>query len=57
MKTSSLVLFSVVLVFITHTGFAQLINPGFETWSSDAVGILDPNSGNATTGWGGLQCF
>ncbi|MBI3520684.1 MAG: T9SS type A sorting domain-containing protein, partial [Bacteroidetes bacterium] len=32
---------------------AQLINPGFETWTNDMLvpTAMNPNSGNATTGW------
>src|SRR5450631_3302838 len=57
MRTRILVLFSMALTFVSHKANAQLINTGFETWSNDAVGILDPNSGNATTGWWDYNVF
>ncbi|MEO8759339.1 MAG: T9SS type A sorting domain-containing protein [Bacteroidia bacterium] len=38
---------------------AQLINPGFETWTNDlaAPSAMNPNSGNATTGWWDYNMF
>jgi hypothetical protein len=41
------------LLFTTQIVNAQLINPGFETWTNDALvpSAMNPNSGNGTTGW------
>lgn len=38
---------------------AQLINPGFETWSNDLLvpTAMNPNSGNNTTGWWDYNYF
>src|ERR1035437_2261392 len=38
---------------------AQLINQGFETWTNDALAptAMQPNSGNATTGWWTYNMF
>jgi len=38
---------------------AQLINPGFETWSADALAPTanNPNSGNNSTGWWTYNMF
>lgn len=30
---------------------AQLINPEFSTWTTDILGVKDPNSGLGTSGW------
>jgi hypothetical protein len=45
----SFLAFSVII----HTANAQLINPGFETWTNDLLvpTAMNPNSGNGTTGW------
>ncbi|HWY99368.1 MAG TPA: T9SS type A sorting domain-containing protein [Bacteroidia bacterium] len=50
MKKSLLILSVVALAF---TAKAQIINPGFETWTTNAFAssAMDPNLGNATTGW------
>ncbi len=47
------------LLFITQTANAQLINPGFETWTNDFIvpTAMNPNSGNATTGWWNFNYF
>ncbi|MCD6018262.1 MAG: hypothetical protein K0S53_1383 [Bacteroidetes bacterium] len=44
---------ALTLVLATYKTNAQLINPGFETWSNDILvpSAMNPNSGNATTGW------
>ncbi|HEX7413018.1 MAG TPA: T9SS type A sorting domain-containing protein [Bacteroidia bacterium] len=51
-------------LFILGTAFclnaqAQLINPGFETWSADMAvpSANEPNSGNNTTGWWTYNMF
>ncbi|MBI4929771.1 MAG: T9SS type A sorting domain-containing protein [Bacteroidetes bacterium] len=38
---------------------AQLINPGFETWTNDLAvpTAMNPNSGNGTTGWWDYNFF
>lgn len=38
---------------------AQLINPGFETWTNDFIAptAMNPNSGNASTGWWDYNYF
>ncbi|MHB8261928.1 MAG: T9SS type A sorting domain-containing protein [Bacteroidia bacterium] len=51
-------------LFILGTAFclnaqAQLINPGFETWSADMIVSTanEPNSGNNSTGWWTYNMF
>lgn len=53
MKKKLLLLSVLVLVFAAHIAHAQLINPGFETWTTDfsVPSAMNPNSGNGTTGW------
>lgn len=48
-----------ILLSVTQTINAQLINPGFETWTNDAIvpSAMNPNSGNATTGWWDFNYF
>jgi hypothetical protein len=48
-----LLLTTLALVFAVQISKAQLINPGFETWTADLAvpSAMNPNSGNATTGW------
>jgi len=38
---------------------AQIINPGFETWTADAAvpSAMNPNNGNGTTGWWDYNVF
>jgi type IX secretion system substrate protein len=38
---------------------AQIINPGFETWTTDVAvpTAMNPNSGNTTTGWWDYNVF
>lgn len=47
-----------VLVFNLTAG-AQIINPGFETWSADVLAPTanNPNSGNNSTGWWTYNMF
>lgn len=49
---------AIVLVF-TNTLRAQIINPGFETWTNDFLvsTAMNPNSGNGTTGWWDYNYF
>jgi Secretion system C-terminal sorting domain len=49
----------VALAFTTHIVNAQLINPGFETWSNDLLvpTAMQPNSGNGTYGWWDYNFF
>jgi hypothetical protein len=51
--------FSLTLLFATQIANAQIINPGFETWTNDAVvpTAMNPNSGNATSGWWDFNYF
>lgn len=51
MKKKLLILSAFVLV--ANLAHAQLINPGFETWTNDLMvpSAMNPNSGNGTTGW------
>jgi hypothetical protein len=41
------------LLIGAYTSNAQIINPNFSTWSTDAfaTNAMDPNSGNGSTGW------
>jgi hypothetical protein len=53
MKKTLLILSALVLIFAEHEAQAQIINPGFETWSADLAvpSAMNPNSGNNTFGW------
>ena len=53
MKKHLLLFFSFALMVTSNVTHAQLINPGFETWTTDLAvpSAMNPNSGNATTGW------
>ena len=53
MKKIILILSAFALVFTTRFAHAQLINPGFEIWSTDMLvpSAMNPNSGNNTYGW------
>ena len=59
MKRKLLVLSAIIFALATRTAQAQLINAGFETWSTDALAPTanDPNSGNGTTGWWDYNFF
>lgn len=48
-----------ILFFSVYSVFAQLINPGFETWSSDLLAptAMNPNTGNNSTGWWTYNMF
>ena len=53
MKKILLVFSALTLVFEGNLAHAQLVNPGFETWTNDysVPSAMNPNSGNGTTGW------
>lgn len=53
MKKTLFILSSLIVVFTTSITQAQIINPGFETWTPNTLVPLamDPNSGDGTTGW------
>jgi hypothetical protein len=54
-----LLLPALTLIFLAHIAQAQLINPGFETWTPDLAvpSAMNPNNGNATTGWCDYNSF
>lgn len=55
-----LLLFSAICLFaLTASVQGQVINPGFETWSSNlaAPSAMSPNTGNASTGWWDFNNF
>lgn len=49
---------AIILVF-TNTLKAQLINPGFETWTNDFLvpTAMNPNGGSGSTGWWDYNYF
>ena len=51
-------LFTLCIIFTLCTK-AQIINPGFETWTTDTYvpSAMNPNSGNGTTGWWDYNIF
>ncbi|MCW3104217.1 MAG: hypothetical protein JWO09_2657 [Bacteroidetes bacterium] len=53
MKKKLLLLVSCSAFLSAHIVQAQIINPGFETWSADALvpTAMNPNTGNGSTGW------
>lgn len=56
----NLQLFSIIMIsLIALPTRAQIINPGFETWTNDMLvpTAMNPNSGNATTGWWDYNYF
>ena len=59
MKKTLLVLSALMLAFTMSVAKAQLINPGFETWSTDMLvpTAMNPNSGNGTYGWWDYNFF
>lgn len=59
MKKTLLILSALVLIFTASVTQAQLINPGFETWSNDILvpAAMNPNSGNDTYGWWDYNTF
>jgi hypothetical protein len=59
MKKSLLLLLALTLISASRIAQAQIINPGFETWSVNIIAspAMDPNSGNGTTGWWDYNLF
>ena len=60
MKKSLLQLSIIALVSTTTLLKSQvIINPGFETWTNDVLvpSAMNPNAGNATTGWQDFNVF
>ncbi len=59
MKKLLHIFYSLIILSITSTLCAQIINPGFETWTNDAIvpTAMNPNSGNATSGWWDFNYF
>ncbi|MDF2435670.1 MAG: glycoside hydrolase, family [Bacteroidota bacterium] len=55
----TLLLFSFIFLLLTSSVKAQLINPGFETWTNDMLvpTAMNPNSGNDTYGWWDFNYF
>lgn len=51
--------FAFIILSSTHKLKAQIINSGFETWTNDFLvpTAMNPNSGNATTGWWDYNYF
>lgn len=58
MKKTLLIL-SALSLFVTMNLNAQIINPGFETWTTDMLvpSAMNPNSGNDTYGWWDFNYF
>lgn len=58
MKKTLLIL-SALSLFLTMKMNAQIINPGFETWTADMLvpSAMNPNSGNDTYGWWDFNYF
>jgi hypothetical protein len=59
MKKTYLILSAIALMFSTRMANAQLINPAFESWSTDLVvpAAMNPNTGNNTYGWWDFNYF
>jgi len=52
--------FLAAFIFLSSVSLkAQIINPGFETWTNDFLvpAAMNPNSGNGTTGWWDYNYF
>ena len=51
-------LLTLSVAFVVNTN-AQIINPGFETWSADIAvpSAMNPNTGNTSTGWWDYNVF
>lgn len=58
MKKTLLILSALSLIFTMKVN-AQIINPGFETWTNDMLvpSAMNPNSGNDTYGWWDFNYF
>ena len=59
MKKTVLFLFALTFIFTMHEVKAQIINPGFESWTADFLvpTAMNPNTGNASTGWWDYNYF
>jgi hypothetical protein len=59
MKKTYLIVSALALMFATFIAKAQLINPAFETWTTDVVvpSSMNPNAGNNTYGWWDFNYF
>ncbi|MCX6296034.1 MAG: T9SS type A sorting domain-containing protein [Bacteroidetes bacterium] len=59
MKKKLRIIAFMALIFTAPAAQAQLINPGFETWSNDFLvpSSMNPNSGSGTYGWWDYNCF
>lgn len=59
MKKLVQIYFALTFLIGTQLAKAQLINPGFETWTNDFIvpTAMNPNSGNASTGWWDFNYF
>lgn len=53
MKKKLLLFVQCTIYLLAPLAKAQIINPGFETWTADMLvpTAMNPNSGNGTTGW------
>jgi hypothetical protein len=58
MKRTLLILSALSILFTMEVK-AQIINPGFETWTTDMIvpAAMNPNSGNNTYGWWDYNYF
>lgn len=59
MKKLKLFFSVLILLVATKVSQSQIINPGFETWTNDAIvpTAMNPNSGNGTSGWWDFNYF
>lgn len=59
MKKKIFIFSALALFFVSTIGRAQLINPDFETWTTDFLvpTAMNPNSGDGTTGWWDYNYF
>jgi hypothetical protein len=59
MKKLILFFSALIIVAVTQTSNAQIINPGFETWTNDLLvpTAMNPNNGDGTTGWWDFNYF
>lgn len=59
MKKNILILSVLLFALTSLNAQTQIINPGFETWTNDALvpSAMNPNSGNNTFGWWDYNYF
>ncbi len=59
MKKKLTILMIIIAASVMQSAKAQIINPGFETWTNDLLvpSAMNPNSGNGTTGWWDFNFF